>query len=54
MIKRRKTKTIRVGLVSIGSSAPIVIQSMTKVPTVDVTNSLTPNYEKCLYCIDSA
>jgi (E)-4-hydroxy-3-methylbut-2-enyl-diphosphate synthase len=36
MIKRRKTKTIRVGLVSIGSSAPIVIQSMTKVPTVDI------------------
>jgi (E)-4-hydroxy-3-methylbut-2-enyl-diphosphate synthase len=36
MIKRRKTKTIRVGQVLIGSSAPIVIQSMTKVPTVDV------------------
>lgn len=36
MIKRRKTKTIKVGPVKIGSSAPVVIQSMTKVPTVDV------------------
>ena len=36
MIKRRKTRTIRVGPVKIGSSAPIVIQSMTKVPTVDI------------------
>jgi (E)-4-hydroxy-3-methylbut-2-enyl-diphosphate synthase len=36
MIERRKTKTIRVGSVKIGSSVPIVIQSMTKVPTVDI------------------
>lgn len=36
MIKRRKTKIVRVGQVAIGSSAPIVIQSMTKVPTVDI------------------
>ncbi len=36
MIKRRKTKTVKVGSVTIGSSAPIVIQSMTKVPTVDI------------------
>ncbi len=36
MIKRRKTKTIKAGSVKIGSSAPIVIQSMTKVPTVDI------------------
>jgi len=36
VIKRRKTKTINVGSVKIGSSAPIVIQSMTKVPTVDI------------------
>jgi len=36
MIKRRKTRTIRVGSVKIGSSAPVVIQSMTKVPTVDI------------------
>ncbi|MBN2316961.1 MAG: flavodoxin-dependent (E)-4-hydroxy-3-methylbut-2-enyl-diphosphate synthase [Sedimentisphaerales bacterium] len=36
MIKRRKTKIIKVGSVKIGSSAPVVVQSMTKVPTVDV------------------
>ena len=36
MIKRRKTKIIEVGFVKIGSSAPIVIQSMTKVSTVDI------------------
>ena len=37
MIKRRKTKTVKIGTIKIGSRAPIVIQSMTKVPTVDVT-----------------
>ena len=36
MLKRRKTKTVKVGQVSIGSSGPVVIQSMTKVPTVDI------------------
>jgi len=46
MIKRRKTKTVKVACtrvtagasvsVKIGSSAPVVIQSMTKVPTVDI------------------
>jgi len=36
VVKRRKTRTIRVGQVVIGSSAPVVIQSMTKVLTVDV------------------
>ncbi|HUS72269.1 MAG TPA: flavodoxin-dependent (E)-4-hydroxy-3-methylbut-2-enyl-diphosphate synthase, partial [Sedimentisphaerales bacterium] len=36
MIKRRKTKSVKVGQVRIGSSAPIVIQSMTKVATVDI------------------
>ena len=36
MIKRRKTRTVNVGRVKIGSSAPIVIQSMTKLPTVDI------------------
>ena len=40
MIKRRKTKTVRVGQVAIGSSVPIVIQSMTKVPTVDVARTV--------------
>lgn len=36
MTGRRKTKIIKVGAVKIGSSEPIVIQSMTKVPTVDI------------------
>ena len=36
MIKRRKTKTVKVGTIKIGSRAPVAIQSMTKVPTVDV------------------
>jgi len=36
VIERRKTRTVNVGQVRIGSGAPIVIQSMTKVPTVDV------------------
>ena len=36
MIKRRKTKTVKAGQIAIGSSAPIIIQSMTKVPTVDI------------------
>ncbi len=40
MIKRRKTKTVKVGAVKIGSSAPVVIQSMTKVPTVDIVRCL--------------
>ena len=36
MIKRRKTKTIKAGPIKIGSSSPIVVQSMTKVPTIDI------------------
>jgi len=36
MIKRRKTRIVHVGTVKIGCSSPIVIQSMTKVPTTDV------------------
>lgn len=36
MIKRRKTLTVNVGGVKIGSNYPIVIQSMTKLPTTDV------------------
>ena len=36
MIKRRKTKAVKVGSVKIGSSASIVIQSMTKVSTTDI------------------
>jgi (E)-4-hydroxy-3-methylbut-2-enyl-diphosphate synthase len=36
MIKRRKTINFKIGRIKIGSRAPIVIQSMTKVPTVDI------------------
>ena len=36
MIKRRKTRQIRVGTLKIGSRHPISVQSMTKVPTTDV------------------
>jgi len=36
MIKRRKTRTVKVGRVIIGSASPVVIQSMIKVPTVDI------------------
>ena len=36
MIKRRKTIIVKVGQVIIGSAAPIVVQSMTKVPTIDI------------------
>lgn len=35
MFKRRKTKTVRIGPVRLGSRYPVVIQSMTKVPTVE-------------------
>lgn len=37
MIKRRKTITITAGTVKIGSKYPIVIQSMVKLPTTDIT-----------------
>lgn len=36
MIKRNKTKTVKIGSVSIGSGFDIVIQSMTNVPTTDI------------------
>ena len=36
MVKRRKTITVKAGSVKIGSTSPIVIQSMTKVPTTDI------------------
>ena len=40
MIKRRKTRTVKVAAVKIGSASAIVIQSMTKVPTVDLGRCL--------------
>jgi len=36
VIKRRKTTTVNIGSVKLGYKHPVVIQSMTKVPTVDV------------------
>lgn len=36
MINRRKTKIVGVGSVKLGYKHPVVIQSMTKVPTVDI------------------
>lgn len=35
-IKRRQTATVHVGPAAMGGSAPILVQSMTKVPTTDV------------------
>ncbi|MFH1615299.1 MAG: flavodoxin-dependent (E)-4-hydroxy-3-methylbut-2-enyl-diphosphate synthase [Planctomycetota bacterium] len=40
MIKRRKTITVTAGSVSLGSAAPIVIQSMTKVFTTDIARCI--------------
>ncbi len=40
MIKRRKTRLVKVKTVKIGSGEPIVIQSMTKVATTDVQQCL--------------
>ena len=40
MIRRRKTTTVTVGDVKIGSRSPVVVQSMTKVPTVDTARCL--------------
>ena len=37
MIKRRKTKSVKIGPITLGSRAPIANQSMTKVPTVDIS-----------------
>src|SRR3989338_2950017 len=40
MIKRRKTRQVRIGNVAIGGGAPISIQSMTKTDTKDVRSTL--------------
>ncbi len=41
MIKRRKTRKVKIGNVEIGGNAPISIQSMTKTDTKDVAATLT-------------
>ena len=40
MIQRKKTRQIKIGDVAIGGDAPISIQSMLSVPTIDVQQSL--------------
>ena len=40
MIKRHKTKTVKVGSAKIGSRYPVAIQSMTKTDTADITKTL--------------
>jgi len=51
MIKRRKTITVRAGPVKIGSSSPIIVQSMTKVPTVDIARCVRQvNQLACAGC----
>ncbi len=40
MIKRKKTVTVKAGSVKIGSTSPIVIQSMIKVPTADIEKAV--------------
>jgi (E)-4-hydroxy-3-methylbut-2-enyl-diphosphate synthase len=40
VIKRRKTITVNIGSVKLGYKHPVVIQSMTKVPTTDIARCL--------------
>jgi (E)-4-hydroxy-3-methylbut-2-enyl-diphosphate synthase len=37
MIKRRKTKSVQIGTVQLGTKSPIAVQSMCKVPTTDLS-----------------
>ncbi|MGD0336624.1 MAG: flavodoxin-dependent (E)-4-hydroxy-3-methylbut-2-enyl-diphosphate synthase [Candidatus Omnitrophota bacterium] len=39
-IKRRKTKTIKIGKITVGSGHPVAVQSMTKTRTADIENTL--------------
>jgi (E)-4-hydroxy-3-methylbut-2-enyl-diphosphate synthase len=40
MIKRKKTRSVRIGSLKIGGNNPIILQSMTKTDTADVKNCL--------------
>ncbi len=40
MLKRRKTRKVRIGDVEVGGGAPVSVQSMTKTPTTDVKATL--------------
>jgi (E)-4-hydroxy-3-methylbut-2-enyl-diphosphate synthase len=52
MIRRRKTITVRAGTVKFGSSSPIVVQSMTKVPTFDIARCVKQvNQLVCAGCL---
>ncbi|MBU4334481.1 MAG: (E)-4-hydroxy-3-methylbut-2-enyl-diphosphate synthase, partial [Candidatus Omnitrophica bacterium] len=42
---RRKTPTVKIGNILLGSSHPIVIQSMTNTPTADVDKTLSQVFE---------
>lgn len=40
-ITRRKTATVRIGNVSVGGEAPVIVQSMTNTDTADVSGTIT-------------
>jgi len=40
-ITRRKTATVRIGNVKVGSDAPVVVQSMTNTDTADISGTIT-------------
>ena len=42
---RRKTPTVKIGSVSLGSDYPVVIQSMTDTPTADIEKTLAQTIE---------
>ena len=39
-IQRRKTPTVKIGHVRVGSEAPVVVQSMTNTDTADVESTI--------------
>ena len=39
-VKRKKTKTIKVGKVLVGGQSPITVQSMTNTPTTNVKSTI--------------
>ena len=45
LIKRRKTPTVKIGNVLLGSAHPVVIQSMTNTPTNDIKASANQTCE---------
>src|SRR5207249_11959529 len=45
LTKRRKTPTVTIGSVKIGSNHPVVIQSMTDTPTADVEKTVAQTIE---------